>query len=216
MDPQAPNTPAPEIPQVIQPPNHSNNITIISMAIFVLLSLGAVAFLYYQNQQLKGMLASYQTKLSPAPAPSPIPNLGLPTNTFEYCGSSQPRTKFSVDPTTGWSVLTGNSSEIYQEYEITKGDESIRIVCGTGFGGGGCPGKNEKIKINGQDVDSCITTNQETNKVALSLSYLDFGGNTFSFGGLVNTRATLDQILSTFKFTETSPSSSPSASPTGY
>src|SRR3989344_983895 len=147
----------------------SNTLTVVSVAIFVILALGAVVFLYYQNQQLKSMVAGYQTKPSPTSSSSPVPNLGLPTNTFEYCGSSQPKTKFLVNPTAGWSVSTGNSSETYQEYKITKGDEWMGITCGTEFGGGGCPGKTEKLKINGQDVNSCITTNQETNKVALSL-----------------------------------------------
>ena len=65
MDPQAPSTLA--TPPVA--PKDSHGITIAAMAVFVLLALAAVVFLYYQNQQLKNMLASYQT---PAPSTSPI------------------------------------------------------------------------------------------------------------------------------------------------
>ncbi len=75
MDPQVVNSERakqieePIVPAV-QPSNRLNNITIFSMAIFVLLSLGAVAFLYYQNQQLKQMLANYQ---NPVPTPTVAP-----------------------------------------------------------------------------------------------------------------------------------------------
>lgn len=70
MDPQAPNIPEPVTNTMPQSSTRVNNITILSVAIFILLSLSAVAFLYYQNQQLKSMLASYQT---PVPTYSPTP-----------------------------------------------------------------------------------------------------------------------------------------------
>lgn len=55
-------------------------ISILAMAIFVIFSLGVVAFLYYQNQQLKNMLASYQPGITPTPiaSSSPTPNPELP------------------------------------------------------------------------------------------------------------------------------------------
>lgn len=55
-------------------------ISILAMAIFVLFSLGVVAFLYYQNQQLKNMLSSYQTQTTPTPvaSASPTPNPEMP------------------------------------------------------------------------------------------------------------------------------------------
>jgi hypothetical protein len=54
-------------------------VSILAIAIFVLLALGVVAFLYYQNQQLKSMLASYQTQAIPAAVtPSPTPNPEMP------------------------------------------------------------------------------------------------------------------------------------------
>ncbi|HET7099458.1 MAG TPA: Gmad2 immunoglobulin-like domain-containing protein [Patescibacteria group bacterium] len=63
-------------------PADSHWVTIASMAVFVLLSLGAVAFLYYQNQQLKSMLASYQT---PVASPTPVA---------------------TIDPTANWKTYT--------------------------------------------------------------------------------------------------------------
>ncbi|MCX6704713.1 MAG: PsbP-related protein [Candidatus Woesebacteria bacterium] len=80
MDPQAPNlsvTPidepvVPKNPQIPQTERDNHWISILAMAIFVLFSLGVVAFLYYQNQQLKNMLASYQATPIPLVSPTPI------------------------------------------------------------------------------------------------------------------------------------------------
>ena len=81
MNPQVPIVP--EIPKVedpervvseVEPRVEQDNhwISILAMAIFVLFSLGVVAFLYYQNQQLKNMLASYQATPIPLVSPTPI------------------------------------------------------------------------------------------------------------------------------------------------
>ena len=51
-------------------------VTILAVAIFILLAIGTVAVLYYQNQKLKNMLASYQPTATPtSSAPSPTPDL---------------------------------------------------------------------------------------------------------------------------------------------
>jgi len=89
MDPQVPDPkrvvniePSQSIgPQVKgQQPKDNHWITILAMAIFVVFSLGVVVFLYYQNQQLKSMLASFQPQETPTPvaSASPIPNLEIP------------------------------------------------------------------------------------------------------------------------------------------
>ena len=83
MDPQVPNIqtepaevfPTPQIPQSAPPvkkEKDSHWISILAMAIFIVFSLGVVAFLYYQNQALKSMLASYNTP-SPVAVASPTP-----------------------------------------------------------------------------------------------------------------------------------------------
>lgn len=85
MDPNGiplqPSQPSPELPKV--EPKSGSGFTIASMALFVLVSLGVIVFLYYQNQQLKGMLANYQ---KPSPTPTATP-----------------------DPTAGWKTYTNNS-----------------------------------------------------------------------------------------------------------
>ncbi len=78
-------------------PDSSSKLPVLAMAIFVLLSLGSVAFLYYQNQQLKTMLASYQAPVVSA----------TPTGT--------------TDPTTDWKTYInttyGYSIKHPQDYE---------------------------------------------------------------------------------------------------
>lgn len=74
MDPQAPIE-EPVVPAQIpnsnpKTPSNPNGITIASMALFVLMSLTVIIFLYYQNQQLKNIVASYQTPFS-SPTPTP-------------------------------------------------------------------------------------------------------------------------------------------------
>jgi len=65
----------------LDPPKDNHWITILAMAIFVLFSLGVVVFLYYQNQQLKQMLASFQPQETPTPVAtaSATPGLAVPT-----------------------------------------------------------------------------------------------------------------------------------------
>lgn len=73
-------TQIPETPQNPQINKDNHWISILAMAIFVLFSLGVVAFLYYQNQQLKSMLASFQPQTTPTPtaSTSPTPNPEMP------------------------------------------------------------------------------------------------------------------------------------------
>lgn len=76
----------------IQPSNNSNSLTIVSVAVFVLMCLGIVGFLYYQNQQLKEIIANYQTpimSISPSIIPSP---------TIEATSSASPKASSSAIP----------------------------------------------------------------------------------------------------------------------
>lgn len=64
VTPQVPvEAPKPEVK------SGGNSIMIVAVALFILATLSIVAFLYYQNQQLKSMLTSYQT---PSGSPTPV------------------------------------------------------------------------------------------------------------------------------------------------
>jgi hypothetical protein len=91
INPNVPVSQSPISPQPSQSPKNSNHLTVISMALFILLSLGAVAFLYYQNQQLKTMLASYQTQPTSTPTIKPVETL---------ISTATP----SATPKTGWKI----------------------------------------------------------------------------------------------------------------
>lgn len=71
MDPITPFNEAP--PEKIQEmtKKDSSPITVVSVAIFVLLALAAVVFLYSQNQELKEKLATYE-QVQTTPIPTPI------------------------------------------------------------------------------------------------------------------------------------------------
>jgi len=85
MDPQASNVPLaePKEPGVYKTPQVKENSSMatLAVAIFIILALGAVVFLYYQNQQLKNMLANYQSPATPTPTviTSPTPNPEMPS-----------------------------------------------------------------------------------------------------------------------------------------
>lgn len=81
--PPTPDLSSGEVKPEVKKDNHW--ITILAMALFVLLAFSAVAFLYYQNQQLKSMLTSYQ----PTPTASVAPT-SSPTQTGQPSGSATP------------------------------------------------------------------------------------------------------------------------------
>jgi hypothetical protein len=85
MDPQTPEIPV--TPPVEPPkPKDSHWITILAMALFVLAALSITGFLYYQNQQLKQMLATYQSQPSPTAVSTPTP-VALETPTASSSGT---------------------------------------------------------------------------------------------------------------------------------
>ena len=105
MDPQVPNIstepsevfPTPQVSQTAPPTKKEKDnhwISILAMAIFVVLSLGVVAFLYYQNQSLQSMLVTYQTPISsPTPLVTPIPTVTIgPSPEATVSGKPSPKT----------------------------------------------------------------------------------------------------------------------------
>lgn len=83
--------------------NSSNSLTVISMAVFVLMSLAVVGFLYYQNQQLKEIIANY-----PTPTASIFPS-NIPSPTTEATSSASPKSSPKISPK---PVLTVKPSSI--------------------------------------------------------------------------------------------------------
>jgi hypothetical protein len=62
------------------------------MAVFVLMSLAVVGFFYYQNQQLKDIIANY-----PTPVVSISPSI-IPSPTIEATASASPIANKTIKP----------------------------------------------------------------------------------------------------------------------
>lgn len=60
-------------PVPVPTPQSNRSWLILVFSVFTLLLLASTGYLYYQNQQLKGMLASYQIQITPSPSPSQAP-----------------------------------------------------------------------------------------------------------------------------------------------
>lgn len=228
--------PVSETPQVSQPPKSAGDnhwITIASMALFVLMSLTIVGFLYYQNQQLKDMLAKYQT-VQTSPSPSPIattdPTANWKTYTDKVVGFKYPSIfiasplstqsggytqKFTNDKFTMSFKVIGNYNQQTGKPYATIDDYvglpyQVRIITNDNFSGrqylprAGGESINE-VAFLSQDKKSIYILNLETvdNSQNASLDEIKQGQDYFS------------QILSTFKFTSASPSASPSTTPVG-
>ncbi len=130
----------------------------------------------------------------------------LSLNTYDFCGSERPKTQFTLQPPIGWDVTKTEGSPIFQKYLVSNRDktEYLTITCGTGFGGGGCFDHDYDVQIEGKSIPACTTLDQKTGRISINVTYFNHepvDGNTFSLGGSIK-KQYLDQILSTFKFTD--------------
>jgi hypothetical protein len=118
----------------------------------------------------------------------------------DYCGAMEPKTKFSIELPDGWSVkkIQGDeiSSKVSQQYRISNANNYIDIICGTGFGGI-CDTSATYLNVGNKKIDACINPKGGIDQAFMASS----DGNTFSFDSNFTDRNILDQILSTFKFT---------------
>lgn len=179
------------------------------MAIFVLLSLGAVAFLYYQNQQLKGMLASYQA--TPTPLVSPEPSAEAETANWKTYTNQEFSFKYPADWLISGKKISSPSADItlwafgstdpmYNEcMKLDKTDvvNNLKIktysrVIGTEACSGGDAAEMEKwiVKTDGEGYAPGVQLIYKSTKKTEAENIFD-------------------QILSTFKFNEASASASP-------
>ena len=212
MDPQAP-TLIPEKPNFPEPPKPRDNhwITIASMAAFVLLALASVAFLYYQNQQLKSMLATYQTQTSPTPIATADPTGNWKTYTStEYGFGFKYPSNYTIDENVRTSLI---------QVIVNKSEkDSFNIGVSSDY-------KPANVKF---FLDTEATGERKINdtvwqEYSLPQGYGDGGESlsspvfglqtekdkllyTITFYGETKTSEIQNQILSTFKFLETGPS----------
>ncbi len=204
----------------VSPTSKNNNLSIIVFAILTLLLLGSTAFLYYQNQQLKNMLASYQTQPSVSPTPIATSELVVsPELTFE-----QDKT---LDPTANWKTYTNTDFVFKYPSEWKEGQGRTTIVSDVAGAGitifsKDMPMYNECMKldktdtVNGKMVkyysyaySGEMCTNQ-ANIGNYEVWITKAGGDGFQPGIIYEYNTTIfpksfsifQQILSTFSFTK--------------
>lgn len=151
MENQAIQNPTPEptlTPVQISEPKAKFPVVYLVLSLFILLLLVSTVFLYYQNLQLKNMLASYQTQTAVSPTPatyqSPIPSTTTnPTANWKTYNSPEigdyiSPFQMSYPPT--WVIEEKLSSEEPKSLTLTlknTNNETIEILQGAG-GGGNC------------------------------------------------------------------------------
>lgn len=208
---------------VVNTPSPKNNITVISMAVFILLSLSVVIFLYYQNQQLKKMLVNYQTpELSPTPIATTDPMLNWKTYIY-------PELSYSFRLPSTYDVVSRNLSDTQPTYlqilDLNKNtsaepsndpDSMVLSISKSSFEK---TLKYEKdIMKDFEEKNITIDNNDWTLLSGINdIQYLiSKNGNVYLLSG--TNKQALDQILSAFEFIEPTASpliqvSSPSAIP---
>ena len=223
-----------------EPPKDNHWITIVSMAMFVLLSLTAVAFLYYQNQQLKSMLASYQTPVvSPTPTATTDPTANWKTYSnstyvfsLKYPSNLTQGSNGSVSgPFTGTKkVIEGfaDQSTVREGTDAAFDGFTLWATTDTRTASFDKYLDNELVAMSG----SPFVTNKNLTKTRLNISgitgYFIESSQTITYYYILSPDSktvivfsriyanpsflpAFDQILSTFKFI--GPAASPSASP---
>jgi hypothetical protein len=221
MDPQAPNVPPPEFkePEIPKTPQVKENspIATTSVAIFILLALGAIVFLYYQNQQLKNMLANYQSQPTASPTPTATADPTVNWKTYTDSGFSfkyPSEMSISTSSAANVSYLATADFKIGEsgyQIQITKVTSNIQTI-----------DKFEQIAPNTPeqtflDKQSVMTINGNqvvvrTYKDAWSVYkkyYVYSPKLAVILQGTGQDHTIFDQILSTFKFIN------PTASPSG-
>ena len=202
----------------------SNSLTVISVALFILMSLGVIAFLYYQNQQLKGMLANYQATPAPTSSTTALATADPTANWKTYTNTSA---NYSIKYPIDWKIEnyglmdpkpalpdTKNVHLFFQpdpsRVAVELNIEEVSSISAD------IQAKSKEVKSIGTDQSSkCWTTDDTMTsfcwlKVPNASKYLNFIISNYKNSG---DKTTIDRILSTFKFTSASPSPMPKTTP---
>ncbi len=217
-----------EVPEV--KPKSGNWLAVFSMAAFVLLALGTVTFLYYQNQQLKKIVANYQ---SPASSPTPTATTDPTANWKTYTNMQM---GISIKTPPNWfthkeqKTLYGFSTNIsYPVDNISSQDfikdQTANISIGLTINNKASLNKiaqerinmpysylnNEVINFKVDGEDAVILNNKSGDGKDVLINHVNdyYILSLFNPNKIKEISTTFDQILSTFKFLDQS-----SANPT--
>jgi hypothetical protein len=208
-------------PVPVSSPPPSRNWILMVFSILVLLLLISAGYLYYQNQQLKTMLATYQSLPSPAHIPTTDPTENWKVYTNNQMGFSlrvpsdwftHPETKqlygyntnisYPVDNPSTQDFIENQKANISIALSSNNG-ESLDKIAQSKINSPYSPFSNETrdTKIDGENA--IVLTFKSGGEYLL----VNHGKNYYSISGFnpegneeINT--TIDQIISTFKFIE--------------
>lgn len=144
-----------------QKDNHS--ITTISVAVFVILSLASVAFLYFQNQKLKDMVSSYQATPSPTPTETPDP-----TTTWKIY--TDPQNKFSFKYPQSANSKNIYTNDLIRIYLDNENQNRVLIAIDQVKSSETDPSewwKLQKTESYSKLLNNCFTTNQTSKLMSL-------------------------------------------------
>ena len=184
------------------------------MALFVLMSLGIIIFLYYQNQQLKGIIAKYKT---PATSPTPTATADPTANWLNYTNNfgysfKYPQGFTAEEPAQfGSPAASPKSVSLFVYDSISKDPYTERYI---------------DIAVNPTKSDivpqiQATVGGLSATKAVLSTVNFDLYTVKLSNGKYLEVYVSTDparidvanKILSTFKFTSATPSAVSSATP---
>jgi hypothetical protein len=239
------NTPTPLPPildrTTIQPPkrkilifqNFSNyffkNITVISIGSFILLAIGLVAFFYYQNQNLKQMLAKYaESSPTPIATSDPLANWKIYKSSLdgyqfkvpqEWGQSEQSKElphktvfqsadglyRFTANAEANKNKVTGKTYESIDEFiGLPYTIKALKV--------GGSDARQPLPKAGFENFDKVYFFSQDASLI-LSLELLVGDGtktdHRVTFESLQIGADIFEKILSTFKFTSPPPTNMP-------
>lgn len=221
MENRSVQNPVPEpvlTPVQVPEPKAKFPVMYLVLSLLILVFLTATAFLYYQNMQLKNMLASYQNSTSPTPTTyqSPVPTTDTTVNWKTY-----------INKTYGISFNYPKEAKIIGDIEsqlftIVSGSQPVSFLASENSQGYSVnefmlrtisPNNPDSVRkyVTFSNVSfnnlNFVLANQDANYFSQQSgslnSYLIGKGNyVFSFGFNKVSESLITQILSTFKFTK--------------
>lgn len=203
-----PTNPIPESPEILnqtgvsKTPNFKNSLVLI-MSILLIVTVAIAGLFYFQIQKFSKELSKYQTQ--PSPLVSPEPSAEAETANWKTYSNTKYGYSFKYPP--DW-IIEPDKQAPDEIINISKDLNSLSIYAGSAFTKapeGKAPSKRRGIKIAGIDAvgeyyDNLYELISFAEKRAVNTIALRYAKGLYS----EDVKNFFDQILSTFKFLDSS------------